>query len=77
MPLYDLRCGKCSSQFEALCRNGSHEGVVCPSCGSKKLDRLISRFAVSQNLTPCGTPMSQKAPSCGFNGGGCGHCMDS
>jgi putative FmdB family regulatory protein len=76
MPIYDLRCGNCRNQFEALCRNGNVSDVACPSCGSANLDRLISRFAVSQNLTPCGSPASQAAPTCGFTRGGCARCMD-
>ena len=77
MPLFDFRCNSCSNTFEALCRNGAESSVKCPSCGKSRLSRLISRFAVSQNLTPCGSNASEAAQSCGYNPaiGGCGRCM--
>jgi len=74
MPLFEYRCSDCRAQFEALTRNGGAD-VACPVCSSRSLSRLISRFAVSRQLTPCGTPAAERAPSCGFDParGGC-HC---
>jgi putative FmdB family regulatory protein len=46
MPIFEYRCKKCGSQFEALVMN-QRETVICESCGSKKLERLMSGFAVS------------------------------
>lgn len=40
MPLYSYRCTACESAFEALVR--SDDVPVCPSCGSDKLNRLLS-----------------------------------
>lgn len=76
MPLFDFRCVDCKTEFEALCRNDRAEGVKCPDCGGEKLSRLISRFAMSRSLTPCGTPASEAPASCGTNArsGGCGGC---
>ena len=76
MPIYDFRCGTCRTEFETLCRDGQSDGVACPQCGGRSVARLISRFAVSRQLSPCGTPASDAAPGCGFNAqaGGCMRC---
>ena len=80
MPLFEFRCNDCHAEFESLCRDTRADGVCCPSCGKPHPSRLISRFAVSRQLTPCGTPAasrSERAEStCGFNPatGGCGRC---
>lgn len=60
MPLYDFRCNDCRAEFEALCRDTRAEGVACPKCGAAHPARLISRFAVSRQLTPCGTSASPR-----------------
>ncbi len=77
MPLFEFRCGSCHTIFEALCRNTQAEGVVCPECGGKSLSRLLSRFAINHQLTPCGTRASEASASCGFNArmGGCSACQ--
>ncbi len=77
MPIYDYRCASCKNEFEALTRSSDSNGLRCPSCGGAKLSRLISRFAVSRSLTPCGTPASERSNGCGFNPatGGCGCCQ--
>jgi putative FmdB family regulatory protein len=41
MPLYGYHCKKCDKEFELLI--GSADVPECPTCGSKKLDRLLSR----------------------------------
>jgi putative FmdB family regulatory protein len=40
MPLYGFHCAKCDKDIELLV--GFAEMPVCPSCGSKKLQRLMS-----------------------------------
>ena len=40
MPLYDYRCTACDQTFELLVRSSSTP--VCPSCGSDRLERLVS-----------------------------------
>jgi putative FmdB family regulatory protein len=77
MPLFEFRCNGCHAEFEALCRDTRAEGLTCPQCGAAAPSRLISRFAVSRQLSPCGAPASERpASGCGFNPmtGGCGHC---
>jgi putative FmdB family regulatory protein len=49
MPLFDYRCQSCSHEFEVLIRPASHGDPPpsCPACGSDKLARLLSTFALS------------------------------
>lgn len=41
MPLHDFRCTQCSHTFERLIRSSTTE-VLCPSCGSAQVDKLLS-----------------------------------
>ena len=43
MPLYGFHCAKCDADVELLI--GFSETPICPTCGSKKLERLMSRTA--------------------------------
>src|SRR5712692_6208566 len=50
MPIFEYRCGECRRRFSLLV------GVVaagpearCPRCGSERISRLISRFAVARS----------------------------
>lgn len=46
MPIYEYECGSCSNGFQSLVMGPSDEKkLVCPSCGGKRLKRLISRVA--------------------------------
>ncbi|MEO6223472.1 MAG: zinc ribbon domain-containing protein [Vicinamibacterales bacterium] len=49
MPLFDFRCQSCAHEFEVLIRPSSHgdPSPSCPACGSDKLERLLSTFALS------------------------------
>ena len=47
MPLYEYQCGKCRKRFEALLRTDSQK-AACPDCGSKKVERKYSVFAVNR-----------------------------
>ncbi|MBM4184276.1 MAG: zinc ribbon domain-containing protein [Gemmatimonadetes bacterium] len=46
MPLFEYRCSACGHESEHLVLRPD-ERVVCPSCESPRLERLISRPAVS------------------------------
>lgn len=46
MPLYDFRCKKCDRVFDKLCSFADSKKVKC-ECGSKKVEKLISSFAVT------------------------------
>lgn len=58
MPLFEYQCADCQKEFELLIR-GSEE-PVCPVCGSKDVDKLISTSALKtvDSGEACG-------PSCG------------
>jgi len=43
MPLYSYHCAKCDKDVELLV--SSSDTPACPTCGSKKLERLVSRTA--------------------------------
>ena len=49
MPLFDYRCESCAHQFEVLIRPASYgdPAPACPACGSGKIERQLSTFAMS------------------------------
>ena len=49
MPIFDFRCSACNEEFEALVRGGN--SVVCPGCGSAKLEKLLSLPAIKTEHT--------------------------
>ena len=49
MPIYDYQCMKCEATFDELVRNSREEkDVRCAECGSKKVERLVSAFAMGR-----------------------------
>jgi putative FmdB family regulatory protein len=46
MPLYEYQCGNCGKMFEILRRiKDADSDVECPDGRSKKVERMLSRFA--------------------------------
>lgn len=45
MPIYEYQCGDCTKQFELLVLSSTV--IACPHCESRKLEQLLSGFAVS------------------------------
>ncbi|MEQ1934347.1 MAG: zinc ribbon domain-containing protein [Fimbriimonadaceae bacterium] len=45
MPIFEFRCQDCQTKFQTLVGMvaGADE-VVCPKCGGKRSDKLVSRF---------------------------------
>ena len=43
MPLYSYHCADCDNEVEMLV--GMNDKAVCPSCGSEKMQQLMSRIA--------------------------------
>ena len=69
MPIYEYRCQKCSHRFEELVRSG--DTPECPSCKGKRLERLVSAFAVGGSTAAVAeTPL---CGSCGMQPGSCGY----
>jgi len=64
MPIYEFKCQKCEGTFEFLSfRSGDDDNVICPACGSKQTEKLLSSFASvssSRDLSSC-------SPSSGFS----------
>ncbi len=69
MPLLEYRCADCGQKTEDLVLAGdAGRKPVCASCGSKKLERLLSTFAAQTSASPGGG--FDPATACG--GGPCG-----
>jgi putative FmdB family regulatory protein len=68
VPLFEYRCESCNHRFEALVQGA--EKPTCARCGARKLEKLISAFAVS---TSSGSGRSGAEPS---GPAGCGTCGD-
>lgn len=57
MPVYEFKCKKCDAQFEELMRMNDSKKPICPECGAKQTERLLSLFSSGASGT----------------GSGCGH----
>ncbi|MFP4070483.1 MAG: FmdB family zinc ribbon protein [Desulfovibrionales bacterium] len=76
MPIFEYQCPKCGEEFEEVVL-GNQETVTCPSCGSDKSAKLLSRCSFkSGGDTPVGsTGGSSGGSSCsGCSGGSCSTC---
>ncbi len=52
MPIYEFACPKCRRIFSFLSKRMNPDRMpVCPKCGNKKLDKQMSRFAMSRGLS--------------------------
>jgi putative FmdB family regulatory protein len=67
MPLYEYRCRGCEKRFEEFVVGDAHPR--CPSCESRKVDKLLSVFAV-------GSAGGSKASASAGPSDGCGSCGD-
>ncbi len=72
MPLYDYKCADCSHRFELLVGQ-TMEGpkMLCPSCGSRNIKRILSTFSVSSGQ---GSPSSGNDFGGSCTGGTCPTC---
>jgi putative FmdB family regulatory protein len=73
MPIYEFRCLSCGSVSEYLLGSRKEEEVSCKTCGSKNVERLISRpnISVSGHMlarqggkTCCGREERCEKPPC-------------
>jgi len=52
MPMYEYQCLKCEHRFEELIRNPKDkEKLVCTACGSPKVFKVLSCFAVKNGTS--------------------------
>ena len=70
MPLYEYRCRSCEKTFEEFVLGEARQGKPrCPACDGRKVDKLLSVFAV-------GSGGGSKAAAAEAPSGGCGSCGD-
>ena len=51
MPIYEFACPKCRKIFSFLSKRMNPQRLpVCPKCGHEKLEKQISRFAMTRGL---------------------------
>lgn len=67
MPLYEYVCRDCDTQSEVLVQ-GSQQ-PECPTCGSRKLTKLLSVVAAPGRDGSAGSLPASSGGSCGI---GCG-----
>ncbi len=75
MPLYEYECHGCEKTVEVLVRNAT-EQPICPTCGSKKLEKLLS-VAASPAIVGQSLPVAQAGGNCGRPQCGSGCMFDS
>jgi putative FmdB family regulatory protein len=52
MPIYEFACPKCRKIFNFLSKRMNPDRLpVCPKCGNKKMEKQISRFAMTRGLS--------------------------
>ena len=66
MPIFEYHCRNCNHTFELLLQKRTAI-PICPECGGKDLERLLSSFAVS-------APKSGRCPSSGSCPAAGDHC---
>lgn len=50
MPIYEYACRRCKEEFQTLILKSTDEKTLaCPTCGGRRLRRLISRVAYHQS----------------------------
>ena len=55
MPIYEFYCADCHAVFNFLARKpDTKKRPKCPRCGRPKLDRKVSRFAISKGRSEPG-----------------------
>ena len=73
MPIFEYRCRECGGKFEMIV-SSSKSAVTCRSCGSKKVEQLLSVFAVAGGSSaaaaasepgPCGACGAARRGMCG------------
>ena len=66
MPIYEFQCKKCGNIFETLFYSLQEKReVVCPACGAKKTERVMSIFGgKSGSASSAATGAASGSSSC-------------
>jgi len=68
MPIFEFICTDCNEPFEELVRSAnSVDEVVCPTCGSVHINKMISTFA-SKVAGTSSSSFNSSASSCAPSG---------
>lgn len=77
MPLYEYRCEDCGAISEYLVHHRSSEQIVCKTCGSGRIQKVLSSTAVLSTMprrapgkTCCGRDERCETPPCSSGDGG-------
>jgi len=71
MPIYEYHCRKCDRAFEQLVASSRVPAPVCPDCGSKRVERLLSSFSALAGSGASARCSLGDCPSGQCLGGGC------
>ncbi len=63
MPIFEYACQKCGKVFEKLVLGKSTAELLCPDCGSKRVEQKFSAFATATTAARTSTS------SCASGGG--------
>jgi len=73
MPIYEYTCGGCGKAFQELIMSQAEaKSVKCPHCGSGKVEKALSTFAVGAGSSGGDLPCDSgecRTPTCA--GGTC------
>ncbi len=57
MPIYEFACPKCRKIFSFLSKRVTPDRLpACPSCGSRKMSKQVTRFAMTRGLSEPAAP---------------------
>jgi putative FmdB family regulatory protein len=71
MPIFEYQCRECGERFERIVRF-PREAATCKHCGSKRVEQLLSTFAVVERPatapaepSPCASCDARRRGLCG------------
>lgn len=70
MPIYEYKCLECGRIAEIFLRSLDNQNIQCPTCGSYKLDKILSASytlksgASAPGTTCCGRTERCETPPC-------------
>ena len=73
MPIYEYHCTACGAGFEKLVF-GSNPEVACEKCGSKKTEKLMSRFGMGKGSSSSSNTSGSSSSCGGCSSSSCAGC---